>query len=320
MTRTAAAARSRLAGAIMVTGAAASWGTWSLFLRPSALPAAFTAPLMFALMGVCTLPLALRGPAVRWDRRAVWLLLGNAACDALNVFAFFAAMDHTSVAIAVLTHYATPVLVALAAPWIDRERNPAALAAAVLALCGLTLILEPWHGGGGGWGAALGLTSAFCYAGNVFIVRRLADSIGVARAISYHSLIAALLLAPMLLTVPLSLVTPRGFALLTAGSITIGAASGMIYVAGLRRVGASRSGVLTFAEPLVAVLVGIVVWGEPATLPMLAGGALVLAAGLWVIRGAANNPATTSALRSPGATPPASNAVASAPPPSENPR
>lgn len=314
---TSAAARSRLTGAIMVAGAAASWGTWSLFLRPSSLPAAFTAPLMFALIGLCALPLALRAPAVRWDRRAIWLLLGNGACDALNVFTFFAAMDHTSVAIAVLTHYAAPVLVALAAPWIDRERNPAALAAAVLALCGLALILEPWRGGGGGWGAALGLTSAFCYAGNVFVVRRLADSIGVARALSYHSFLAAILLAPMLLTVPLSLVTPRGFALLAVGSMTIGATSGMIYVAGLRRVGSSRSGVLTFAEPLVAVLVGILIWGEPATLPMLAGGALVLAAGLWVIRGAANNSAPP---RAPGATPASPTTTASAPPPSENPR
>lgn len=288
-----APAASRRLGALMVLAAAASWGTWSLFLRPSQLPAAFTAPLLFALMGACSLPLALRGPGATWDRRAIWLLLGNSACDALNVFAFFAAMDHTSVAVAVLTHYATPVLVALAAPWIDRERNPAALAAAVLALCGLTLILEPWRsGGGGGWGAALGLGSAVCYAGNVFIVRRLAVAVGAARAICYHSLIAAVLLAPLLLLVPMEVVTLRGFALLSAGALTIGAGAGILYAAGLIRVGAARSGVLTFAEPLVAVLVGIVIWGEPATLAMLAGGAMVIAAGLWVVRGATTPPDT----------------------------
>jgi drug/metabolite transporter (DMT)-like permease len=312
----------RRVGVLMVTAAAASWGTWSLFLRPAALPAAFTAPLMFALMGLAALPLALRGPATRWDRRVLYLLLGNAACDALNVFTFFAAMDHTSVAVAVLTHYATPVIVALAAPWIDRERNPAAVAAAVLALAGLTLILEPWRSGsaGGGVGAALGLASAFCYAGNVFIVRRLATAIGVARAISYHSLIAAVLLLPMLLTVSFSAVTLRGLVLLTAGSLTIGAASGMLYASGLVRVGASRSGVLTFAEPLVAVLVGITVWGEPATLPMIAGGALVLAAGLWVIRGAAASAPASAPGEPPGVTPADPASPPQAPPRSENPR
>jgi drug/metabolite transporter (DMT)-like permease len=291
------ATAARRLGALLVIGAAASWGTWSLFLRPSQLPAAFTAPLMFLLMGIFSLPLAWRAPAVQWDRRLLALLAGNAVCDALNVFTFFAAMDHTTVAVAVLTHYAAPVLVALAAPWIDRERNPAALAAALLALAGLALVLEPWHGGGGGWGAALGLTSAVCYAGNVFIVRRLATAIGGARAISYHSLLAAVLLSPMLLLVPMQLVTLRGFGLLTAGALTIGAGSGIVYAAGLVRVGASRSGVLTFAEPLVAVLVGVLVWGEPATLAMLGGGAMVIAAGVWVVRGAAS---AGSPGRSPG--------------------
>ncbi len=304
----AASPAARLAGTLMVVGAASSWGTWSLFLRPSGLPATFTAPLMFFIMGLACLPFALRAPSVAWDRRAVWLLLGNGACDALNVLTFFAAMDRTSVAIAVLTHYATPVLVALAAPYIDREKNPAALAAALLALVGLALILEPWNSAGGGasgagWGAVLGLASACCYTGNVFIVRRLADRVGVARAMSYHSLLAACFLAPMLTTVSASAVTGAGLAYLLAGSLTVGAAAGMLYVAGLTRIGASRSGVLTFAEPLVAVVVGIAVWNEPATVAMLAGGALVLVAGAWVIRGAAS---TTAAPTTPAVTPTAS--------------
>lgn len=293
-------------GAVLVAFAAALWGTWSLFLRPAALPAAFTAPVMFLLMGLFALPFALRLPPLRWTRRTRLLLLGNSACDALNVFTFFAAMEHTSVAVAVLTHYATPVIIALAAPWIDREKNPAALAAAALALAGLTLILEPWRAGSGGFGlgAALGLASAFCYAGNVFFVRRLASEIGVPRVISYHALLAGVFLLPMLLTVPMDLVTVRGFAILTAGSAIVGAAAGLIYASGLVRVGAATSGVLTFAEPLVAVLVGILVWHEPATFAMLAGGALVVAAGLWVIRSAATASAATAATRAPVVTPP----------------
>jgi drug/metabolite transporter, DME family len=293
----------RSLGAILVAFAAALWGTWSLFLRPAGLPAAFTAPVMFLMMGLFALPFALRAPDLRWTRRTVLLLLGNSACDALNVFTFFAAMDHTSVAVAVLTHYATPVIIALAAPWIDREKNPAAVAAAFLALGGLTLILEPWRAGSGGvgLGAALGLASAFCYAGNVFFVRRLAAEIGVPRVISYHALLAGVFLLPMLITVPMSVVTLEGLAYLTAGSAIVGAAAGLIYASGLVRVGAARSGVLTFAEPLVAVLVGILVWQEPATFPMLIGGILVIAAGLWVIRGAATAATSSTATAAPSA-------------------
>ncbi len=274
-------------GALMVTGAAASWGTWSLFLRPSGLPGSFSTPLIFLLMGLFALPIALRSPAAPFGRRAHRLLWANALADALNVLTFFSAMEHTTVAIAVLTHYAAPVLVAVAAPWIDRERNPAALAAAALALAGLTLVLEPWRGGGAlGLGAALGLISAVCYAANVFIVRRLAAEIGVARAISYHSLLAAVLLAPLVALGPLGAPSLAGLALITTAAFTIGATSGMIYVAGLARIGSARAGVLTFAEPLVAVAVGILVWNEPASPTMLVGGALVIGAGVWVVRGA----------------------------------
>jgi drug/metabolite transporter, DME family len=273
-------------GTVLVTVAAASWGTWSLFLRPTALPATVTAAPVFLFIGLFALPTALRAGSVRWDRRARWLLLGHAVNDAINVLTFFAAMDHTSVAIAVLTHYVAPVLVALAAPWIDRERNPAAVGAAILALLGLALVLEPWNGASRvGLGAGLGLISAFCYAGNVFIIRRLAASIGIARTISYHSLLAAALLAPLLLVSPLPAVSWHAVGLIAAASLTIGAGAGVLYIAGLSRIGSARAGVLTFAEPLVAVLVGIIVWGEPTSATMMVGGALVIAAGVWVVRG-----------------------------------
>src|SRR5438874_2193852 len=104
----------------MVVLAAASWGTWSLFLRPTNLPATTTSPILFAVMGLATLPFALRGPRVRWDRTTAALVVANAAFDALNVLAFFAAISTTTVAIAVLTHYAAPILIALAAPTIAR--------------------------------------------------------------------------------------------------------------------------------------------------------------------------------------------------------
>ena len=49
---------------------------------------------------------------------------------------------------------------------------------------------------------------------------------------------------------------------------------------GLRRIGAARSSVLTFAEPLVAVAVGVLVWDEPLRPLTWIGGAFVLAAGI----------------------------------------
>ena len=271
----------------MVTFAAASWGTWSLVLRPTHLPAIVTSPIIFLAMGIVALPLALRGPRTVWDRRTVGLLLANAVFDGLNLIAFFAAIQYTTVAIAVLTHYLAPILIALAAPRIEHVVTRGARPAAVVALAGLVIILEPWHAPAAGavLGAALGVASAVCYAGNVFTVRRIAARIGAARALVYHALLAGAAMAPLLAGHAREL-TPANVGLLVAGAATIGAGSGVVFTIGLLRIGSARAAVLTFVEPIVAVVVGVVVWGEPMHPWAVLGAALVLGAGIQVARAA----------------------------------
>jgi drug/metabolite transporter, DME family len=276
---------SMLAGVAMVTVAAASWGTWSLFLRPTGLSAFIVSPLMFAMMAVVAFPFTLRAAPARWDRTTLLLLAGNTLTDALNVITFFAAMSYTSVAIAVLTHYLAPILIALASPRIEGTHARGARPAAVVALTGLVIMLEPWRGASDGVaiGALLGALSAVAYAANVFIVRRLAERIGPARVMSYHSALAAVVMLPFAVS-GLATVRWTDVALLAAGSTTIGALSGIVFIAGLARIGAARSAVLTFAEPLVAVAVGALVWHEPLRPLAALGGVLVLGAGIHVAR------------------------------------
>ena len=274
-----------MAGVAMVTAAAASWGTWSLFLRPTGLPAFVMSPIMFAIMAVVAFPLTLREPPARWDRTTVLLLAGNTVTDAVNVITFFAALTYTTVAIAVVTHYLAPILIALAAPRVEGTVTRGARPAAAVALAGLVILLEPWRGATDGAvaGALLGAVSAVAYAANVFVVRRLAERIGAARVMSYHSALAAVVMLPFAVS-GLATVSWPDFALLAAGSTTVGALSGVMFVAGLARIGAARAAVLTFAEPLVAVSVGALVWDEPVRPLAALGGTLVLAAGIHVAR------------------------------------
>ncbi len=269
----------------MVACAAASWGTWSLFLRPTGLPSQVTTPIVFVVMALVALPLARRDRAPQWDRTAIVLLFANAAFDALNVLTFFAALAKTTVAIAVLTHYLAPIIIALLAERIDGTSTPGARPAAVVALAGLALILEPWRAPATGAvaGAALGTISAFCYAGNVFVVRRLAARVGSARQVAYHSAIAAIALVPFGVS-GFATVSRFDLGLVVAAGVTIGAISGIVFVEGLQKIGSARAAILTFAEPLVAVAVGALVWGEPMHPLAAVGGALVLVAGIHVAR------------------------------------
>ena len=272
----------------MVAIAATSWGTWSLFLRPTGLPPTVTTPIVFVVMGLAALPLALRSRhAAVWDRRTYALLAGNVVFDALNILTFFAALAHTTVAIAVLSHYVAPILIALAAPRVEGVTTRGAVPAAAVALVGLVVVLEPWGAPaeGAALGAALGIASAFCYAGNMFVVRRLVVRIGAPRAMAYHSLIAAAALVPLGVA-GVGAATAGGLALITTGAVTIGAGSGILFAIGLVRIGSARAAVLTFAEPLVAVAVGALVWHEPLSPLALVGGAMIMGAGIHVARNA----------------------------------
>jgi drug/metabolite transporter (DMT)-like permease len=269
----------------MVTAAAASWGAWSLVVRPTHLPSTVTTPIIFLAMGLVALPLALRGPAMVWDRTTIGLIVANAVFDAVNLLAFFAALATTTVAIAVLTHYLAPVLVALAAPRIDRVVVRGAGPAAGVALVGLAIILEPWHAPADGavLGALLGLGSAVCYAGTLLTARRLAIRIGAPRALAYHALVAGVVIAP-LLAGHLGAISASDLAWLGGGAATIGAVSGLVFTVGLTRIGSARTAVLTFIEPIVAVSLGALVWHEPLHPIAVLGGGLVLGAGIQVAR------------------------------------
>jgi drug/metabolite transporter (DMT)-like permease len=266
-----------------VVAAASSWGLWSLSVRPAGLPAMTFAMIVFLVMGVVTLPaIALDGPAT-WSRRAYVLLVLNGLWDATNVLTFFASMQETTVAVAVLTHYLAPVLVAVFAPYVAGERVKGAIPGALVACAGLALVLEPWRGEVDVLGAALGTASAFAYAANVFTVRRLVPLIGAARVVSYHSLIAVVMVAPFAIGAG---VVPgaRALAWAVGGSVFLGAVAGVVYVRGLAVIGASRAAMLAYAEPVVAVVVGALAWGEPVGALALVGVALIVGSGVYVAK------------------------------------
>ena len=274
--------RSDLRGTLAVAAAACGWGTWALFLRGHGLPPSWQSVMILSVMALASLPAALsrRGP-----RRAtsVWaFLLLAAATVAGNFILYFSALDRGPIAVAVLTHYLAPVVVAACAPFFLREalgrRTPWALFGS---LTGLALLVL----GGGVTGAALptavlGGASALFYGANTLVSKKLLGPLTGAELLSYHCALSAALLA-LLSREPLPPL--RGFLWLPlAGALVIGAGGGALYYAGLRAIPAQRAAVLTYLEPLVAALVGAIAFGERLSAAGLAGAALILASGAWV--------------------------------------
>jgi drug/metabolite transporter (DMT)-like permease len=274
-------------GTACVALAASGWGTWALFLRGHGLPAAWQSLMILSVISLCALPLAVRDSLRRGPRGSrAWGLLGLAALtDAGNYFCYFGALDRGPIALAVLTHYLAPVVVAAFAPLVLREAlSRRTIFALCISLAGLALLVL----GDGGlprasvWTAAMGASSAIFYGANTLVTKKLFDVFSGAEVLCYHCIVAAGLMALTAGPAPL----PQAFLWSPLlGALLLGAGSSSLFYIGLRWIPASRAAVLTYLEPLVAALVGYLCFAEPLGLAGLAGGLLIIGAGAAVAVG-----------------------------------
>lgn len=285
-------------GPLFIAAAASLWGLWSLFFKSAERAAGATpvtaqaeAMVILFVMLAALLPRALRDRA-RAPRRSggEWTRLGLiGALDGLNFLCFLLAMQRTTVAIAVLTHYLAPLVVALLAPIALREPwRLSTFGALAVALLGLALLLQPWAHAPTAQelsGALLGAASAVCYGASVVVQKTLVARFSAWELGAFSkptALVLLLLAVPSMTGLALEL---RPLAWLVAGGLVCGALPLVLFLVGLARTTASRAAVLTLCEPLVAVLVGALAWREPLGASSAAGGLLILVAAGWIARG-----------------------------------
>jgi drug/metabolite transporter (DMT)-like permease len=284
-----------------VAAAAVSWGTWSLILRHTEaiapMSSALESVIVMAVLTVISGVLSMRDrvPARAPLGPRLWIVwLGIS--DAGNLLLFFAAYKIT-IAVAVLTHYLTPIFVAVASPFLLRERITVRTALAVGAsFAGLAVMLGPGGTGAGAsavWqSAALGAGSALFYASNVVFNKFVAESFSTSEVMFWHGTISMPLLALCVPRAEWGAIDAHAAVFLAVASIGPGALAGLAFVWGLRRMPAAHASTLTLLEPLVAIIAGAVVFGEPLGVKALAGAALILSGALAVMTARPDDPST----------------------------
>lgn len=222
-----------------------------------------------------------------WPRGSSRVLLAIGVVLAAHWTLFFLTIKLSTVAVAVLTVYTAPVLIALVAPLVLPEaRSRVGLVALVPALAGIVLIALAGDGGGtvGALALATGLGAGATYAALVILAKRARMR---AHAVTVHLwtvTVAAVVLAPLLATAPRVLpdTLRETGAVLLVGVVFTGV-TGFVYLWLLGHVTAQAAGVLAFIEPVSASLLAWALLSERLGPAVLAGGALVLAAGVLVV-------------------------------------
>jgi drug/metabolite transporter (DMT)-like permease len=266
----------------MVAVGATLWGCWSLFLRPAGLSGPQSALLVMAVMALPA-PFVLRRESLR-DRRATLALALVGLSDAANAALYFAAVQRGPLAVAVLTHYLAPLLIALAAPWVLREpRSARALIGAPLTLAGLALLLgTPQSGLADPWTALLGGASALFYMANVLGSKVAARAYSPLAVTALHAPLSALALLLVFGRSALPPALDAPLLLAIAGGALCGLLANLLFIVGLRRIPTAAAGALTYLEPLTAAVLGLLVFGEALGPVGLLGGLVVLISGAWV--------------------------------------
>ena len=129
----------------------------------------------------------------------------------------------------------------------------------VAALVGLSLTGDPLEA----LGAAMVLGAALCYAVGALLVKRLAG-IAPIGASAVTMTIASLVLLPFAaFSVPQTLPSPPVLASVIALGLVCTALAYVIYYSLIQEAGATRASLITYVNPAVAVILGVLILGEP---------------------------------------------------------
>ncbi len=274
----------------MIVISMAIFGTIGLFVRNISMSsgeiALYRAVLAAVLIGIFLLVTRQKLPLKAMKKELPLLLLSGVAMG-FNWILLFEAYKYTTISVATLSYYFAPVIVTVACPILFKEKmGKKQWLCFAMSTLGIVLITGLGDLSGGKQhmiGILLALGAACLYATVVLLNKFIKNVEGLHRTL-LQFLAAILVLVPyVLFTGGTSIATLDGIGwgcLLTVGLIHTGVAYCM-YFSALRDVTGQKAAILSYIDPLVAVLVSVVVLREPITWMQILGGVLILGFTLW---------------------------------------
>lgn len=219
-------------------------------------------------------------------KKEVPLLLASGVAMGINWILLFEAYKYTTVSAATLSYYFAPVIVTVVCPLLFKEKlTGRQILCFIMSTAGLVLITGIGDMGGGQdlIGILFGLGAAVFYAAVVLLNKFIKKVEGIHRTF-LQFLAAIVILIPYVLStsgITLGTLTGKGWInLLIVGLVHTGVTY-CLYFSSLKELPGQKAAILSYIDPLVAVLISVTVLGESMTLWQAVGGLLILGFTLW---------------------------------------
>ncbi|MBQ4573068.1 MAG: EamA family transporter [Clostridia bacterium] len=266
------------------------FGTIGLFVRNIPLPsseiALYRAVLAAILIGAFLLVTKQKIPFTKIKKEIPLLVLSGVAMG-FNWILLFEAYKYTTVSVATLSYYFAPVIVTVACPILFKEKMGAKqIICFVMSTLGIVLITgigDLSQGSSHIKGILFGLGAATLYA-TVILLNKFTKTVdGIHRTFMQFLSAIAVLVPYVLLTdgVNIGTLNGRGWVFLLVIGLVHTGITYCLYFSSLKEMSGQKVAILSYIDPLVAVLISVVVLKEPLTPLQALGGLMILGFTLW---------------------------------------
>lgn len=220
-------------------------------------------------------------------KKELVLLLLSGVAMGINWILLFEAYKYTTISAATLSYYFAPVIVTVACPLLFREKlTRKQIVCFILSTVGLVLIIGIDGISGSGThllGILLGLGAAVFYATVILLNKFIKKVEGIQRTF-LQFLAAIITLLPYVACtggMHFEVLDMKGWgSLLIVGLVHTGITY-CLYFSALKELNGQEVAILSYLDPLVAVVISVAVLGEKMTFLQLIGGILILGCTLW---------------------------------------
>lgn len=275
---------------VMLITSMTVFGTLGLFVRNISVSSgelALYRAILAALLLFVFLTVTRQHIPYRKIKREVPLLLLSGIAMGFNWILLFEAYKYTTVSVATLSYYFAPVIVTVACPILFKEKMTLkqwiCFAMSTLGIVMITGIGDMQSGSNHLLGIAFGLSAACFYATVILLNKFIKQVEGIHRTF-LQFLAAILVLIPYVgFTSGITLYTldmTGWVSLLIVGLVHTGVTY-CLYFSSLKALPGQKAAILSYIDPLVAVLVSVLILGEQLTWMQALGGLLILGFTMW---------------------------------------